>query len=75
MQPQLTGDRYIPRQVRMMKWKICKAITIPYCIRQTCSSKEYRSPPKPSKNSALKGSHCVTLCDDKPYAVCFLKKT
>lgn len=72
-QSQLTGDSYVCRQIRMMKRKMCKGI--PYCIRQICNSKEYRLPPTPNTNSALKGSHCVTLLDEETYAARFIKKT
>lgn len=49
-----------PRLIRMMKWKICKGITIPYCIRQICNSKERHLPPKRGTNPALRRHHSVT---------------
>lgn len=75
MQSQLIGDSYVSRQIRMMKRKMCKYMNTPYCIRQICTSKEHHLPPKPNTNSALKGSHRVTLRDEETYAGCFLEKT
>lgn len=49
-----------PRLITMMKWKIGKGITIPYCIRQICNSEGRHSPPKRGTNSALRGHHRVT---------------